>query len=420
MLKDYIIQFLKKAAIKRIKLNRDKLIVIAISGSAGKTSTKEAIYHILKDRFRVLASPKNYNNEFGVPLTILEEETPVNIFGWIKVLIHAWQKCSVPLPWQILVLEFGVDKPGDMQYLLEIVRPDIAMLTNIGSVHLEAFPNKMALQEEKLTLLKSLDSNAIAIINQDDQALAANKDKMPCRVMSFGKSVTANIRFTVTDDTPGQLAFAISLPEKTELAAIKTKLLGEYQGYILSAAMTVAHIMRVSLDEAAQKLGQLQPPPGRETLLQGINDTWIIDSTYNSSPEAAKVMLATLEKMGKTYSARQIAVLGDMLELGEGELSSHQSIARSAQKLPIAIFIGKAFRHALDDLYPDKLPDNMHWFASSEELVPFLKEQIKGRDCILFKGSQGIRLEKALKYFLARPELDTKLLIRQEKGWQRS
>ncbi|OGC82252.1 MAG: hypothetical protein A2788_00070 [Candidatus Abawacabacteria bacterium RIFCSPHIGHO2_01_FULL_46_8] len=415
MFKRLVTSLLKRAAQKR--LQHSKLLVVGVSGSAGKTSTKAAIALALSAYFPTLSSPKNYNNEFGVPLTILTEKTPAQALGWLSVLGRAWWKRKLPLPYQALVLEMGIDQPGDMEYLLRIVKPDLAVLTNIGTVHLQAFSNQEALAAEKLKLLRGLGQEGVAIINQDDPALAAASASLSSKVISFGKSKKADLRFRVSGQ-PGNLAFTISGASKEPLT-LQTNLLSQHQGYILSASMAVVQALGLDPTPAAQALTKLQAPPGRETLLPGIKNSLIIDSTYNSSPAAAKAMLATLQQVSQAQNRRPVAILGDMLELGSDEAIAHQTIIQELANYPLAILVGQAFKAALDRLYPEQQPNNLHWFSKSEALVPCLQAKLQDHDCILFKASQGIRLEKALQHFLAEPMQATQVLVRQEASWQR-
>lgn len=416
MLKTMVIKLLRHWAKRRLACN-SKLIVVAVSGSAGKTSTKEAIALALAPYFPVLSSPKNYNNEFGVPLTVLEEETPARACGWLGVLRRAWRKSKQSLPYQAVVLEYGIDAPGDMQYLLGIAQPHVAVLTNIGTVHLQSFADKSALLAEKLALVKGLRPGGTAIINVDDHALRQAQSTLTGHVIGFGQTPKADVRFQVSDPLPARLVFQITLPTQG-MISVRTQLLSQHQGYIISAALAVVHALGLDPAPAVQALEKLQAPAGRETLLAGHKNTLIIDSTYNSSPAACLAMLATLDEVARSLGRHPLPILGDMRELGPDELPAHcETIVRLAP-YPLAILVGPAFGRALQELFPEGNPRHLHWFAHSAAVPAFLLDKLTGQECLLFKASQGTRLEKALQHCLANPDQAAKLLVRQEQGWQ--
>ena len=252
----------------KLILKKYQPAVIAITGSVGKTSTKEAIYSILKKEKRVRQSEKNYNNEIGLPLTIIGSYSPgKNIFGWIiigfKVLwLLIVEDKNYP---EILILEMGIDKPGDMDYLTEIAKPIIGVDTLVGSVHLEHFKNREALQAEKGKLISSIEKAGYAIINFDDEGTKKMAEKSEARVISFGLSENSvvsarNIHFNYDKENKlkgvGYELKYLGARHRVELPNV----IGLGAVYSSLAAICVGIIYNVNLDKVCEYLRDYKSP----------------------------------------------------------------------------------------------------------------------------------------------------------------
>ncbi|MDP3778674.1 MAG: UDP-N-acetylmuramoyl-tripeptide--D-alanyl-D-alanine ligase [bacterium] len=437
MLKKSILQnilaFLARATIKK-----HKPMVIAVTGSAGKTSTRTAIFDMLKSKNYVRTAANNFNNEIGVPLTILGIDYPGRSFtAWGWSLVKAWTelKFSTKKYPEILVLEYAVDRPGDMDYLISIARPDIAVVTAIGEVpaHIEFFKDAEALANEKAKLVRALSVDGYAILNHDDYAVYDMKEKTKAHVMTFGFEENADVRVAnydvriVKDQILGDVPEGITMKVQNGGSVIPLRLhhaFGKPSCYVAAAAAAVGLVMNKNMVEISESLMAYEPPPGRLRLLQGIKKSFILDDTYNASPEAMRVALDTLQALpGK----RKIAVLGDMLEIGRYAEQAHRSIGdRVAQVADMLVTVGARAAFIADEAMTRGAERDGH-VLTHEQVMKFddpaeagkaLDSLIEEGDLILVKGSQAMRMEKAVYEIMGRPQFADKLLVRQEEYWR--
>ncbi|MBU0667664.1 hypothetical protein KJ835_00920, partial [Patescibacteria group bacterium] len=252
--KNIVLGFL--TALARLKLRRLRLFVVGVTGSIGKTSTKDALYTILKQRYRVYRSKKSFNTEFGMPLAILEQDSGFSSpLKWMRVLLGAlWNAFVGGRQMQMLILEMGVDMPGDMDRLLKLVRPQIGVITNIKPVHLAGgqFKDLDDIFREKRKLVDSLPEKGIAILNADDGYLLALKDELKCRMIWYGTSETADLRVLDLAQTPQGIEFAVSY--KGEVVTAAAPVLGAFQIYVLLPAIAASLTQGFTLEEAAAAL----------------------------------------------------------------------------------------------------------------------------------------------------------------------
>lgn len=399
----------------RIRIRRLRPFIIGISGSVGKTSTKEAVYHVLKSRFNVFRSKKSYNTEFGLPLAILGLESGFSSFWlWLKTVFLAGIKAYFGgANIQMMVLEMGTDKPGDMSVLLKIVQPQVGLITNIKGVHLGPgqFKDLEDIFNEKARLVESLPEKGIAILNIDDPYLLGIKDKLQCRKLFYGVGEIADLRVVKLSSSLQGLEF--TLMYKDEVVDGKVALLGEFQIYVVLAAVAVAISQGFSLQEATDALADYTLPPGRMNLIPGIKDSTIIDSSYNSSPETLKEALDILKKI----TARRIAVIGNMNELGEYAENKHREIGRYVlDRADILVTVGDYAKLIMEEAVKSgfKSAQASH-FDNTLEAAEFLKSMIKKGDAVLVKGSQNkMRLERVVKIIMKEPEKAGSLLVRQD------
>ncbi|MSR76003.1 MAG: hypothetical protein EXS68_00215 [Candidatus Ryanbacteria bacterium] len=401
-------------------IRRHKPIIIGVTGSVGKTSAKEAIAAVLAEHFRTRKSPKSYNSELGLPLTILGLESAWNSpLGWLKNIIKGTLRVISRDEYpELLVLEMGVDRPGDFDKVLPWLKPDIGVVTMIGDmpVHVEFFDGPDAVATEKAKLIGALSEQGTAIINADDPRVFAMRKDTKGKVITYGFSRQAevkasNVRMSLKKGRPDGMTFKIDYQGKTMPIRVPG-VVGEQSIYAFLAAAAVGLAQDLNLIEISEALLKYEHPPGRLRLLDGRNNSLILDDTYNSSPLAA---LAALEALSKMPALRRIAALGDMLELGKYTPEAHRMIGKRAAEVADVV-IGVGVRAKFMDTGD---ATEFHWFAKSAEAADFLGHFVREGDAVLIKGSQGVRMEKVTKALLLHSEDSHRLLVRQEDYWQK-
>ena len=405
--------------------------IIGITGSVGKTSAKEAIYVVLASKYKARRNIKNYNNEIGLPLTVIGAESPgKNIFGWLYVFLKAlflilFNDKNYP---EILVLEMGVDKPGDMEYLLSIAKCDMGVVTGIGHSHLEFFGSIDKIKKEKSFLIKNLPSSGWAILNYDDENARGMAKNTKARVLTFGFNEGAQARVA-------NIVNLYNADNKTNIMGVNFKLIynGSAAPFFLQnvlgrpailaalAGASVGIIRGMNLVEISEALKLYKSPAGRMSLLRGIKNTLIIDDTYNASPQSAIAALEELNSMDIAENNSRFAVLGDMLELGSFTEEGHKKVGRKAAEAGVdkLIAIGEKARHIAGGAREGGMSaDSIFHFYDSGAAGIFIQEKIKEGDIVLVKGSQGMRMEKIVKEIMADPLKAKELLVRQGKEWE--
>ncbi len=414
-------------------LHRYKPDVIGITGSVGKTSTKDAITLALQFHFRVQGSEKNYNTEIGVPLTILGAGHPGrSIFGWIGVFLRALRLLlthDVQYP-SILALEMGADKPGDIDYLTKLAPCKIGVLTAISPVHLEHFGSIERLAEEKKIMYRHLSHKGVAILNAGDSAVYDAVEKIKARVVLYGLDPDADVRVSTIEhplrfhegsQDYGGIRCVIQRGDESVSASFPRIFRMEHLSSVL-AAVAVASEYHIPLSAIVDTLHYYQAPPGRSRLLEGIKHTLLIDDTYNSSPKAAQAALDVLADFQIEEHARRIAVLGDMKELGTHSAAYHEELGRytASKEIDLLVTVGpeaKRIAHAAHDAGMDE--EHIEAFDIAAEAGKYMQEKLKRGDVVLVKGSQDIRLERVVEEIMARPDQAEQLLVRQESYWKR-
>lgn len=404
--------------------------VIGITGSIGKTSSKEAIYLVLKTKFNVRKSFKNYNNEVGIPLAIIGVEKSPNhsIVGWVQVIAKAIKLLCVTeqnYP-EILVLEMGADKPGDISYLTDIAPCKVGVLTYISHAHTEAFKTIKKIAQEKRVIISHLQRDGFAVLNFDNELVMQNANMTKAEIVTFGLKNGADFQATdmniITEEKnnwPSGLNFKLNFQGNI----IPVFLPGAIATHLVPAALSaiaVGHILGINAVEAAAALRSLEPLAGHMRIIDGIKNTLLIDDTYNSSPEPTKSALNTLCKIPVQTNGKHIAVLADMLELGPETENAHREIGLKVAELGIdfLITVGEASKHTALAAREAGMDDNqIASFANSELAGKFLQEKLRQGDIVLIKGSQGMRMEKIVKEVMAEPTDAFKLLVRQSEEW---
>lgn len=409
----------------RLVLWKYKPKIIAITGSVGKTSTKDAVYAVFAKVSHVRKSEKSYNSEIGLPLTILGCPNGWNnIFVWLQNILKGLWLIITPHKYpKILVLEVGVGKPGDMKRTASWLSTDVVIITAIGETpaHIEFFESRKHLIEEKSSLIKTLKKDGLLVLNADDEAVLSMKNKTKSRVVTFGFNSEADIRgsaLNILNDeagVPGGIIFRLEDGDSSLPVTIEG-VFGKNHVYASLAALATIFGLKLNMINAIEALKNYDVPPGRMRLLSGINKSLIIDDTYNSSPFACMSALNTLHEI---KSSRKVAVLGDMLELGKHTVSAHKDIGKVAKEnVDVLVIVGPrsvAIREgALDNGMTE---DKIFGFNNSREAGEFMKSFVQSGDLVLIKGSQGMRMERVVESILADQKNKSKLLVRQDKEW---
>ncbi len=412
-------------------------MIIGITGSVGKTSTREAIFAVLKKKYRVRTAEKNYNTEIGLPLAILGiPHYGKNILGWLYGLIRANKRIVFGGVYpEMLVLEYGIDHPGDMDYLLSIAKPNIAVVTAIGDipVHVEFFKDPEQLISEKAKLVEAVPNRGHVILNHDDYAVYDMRDRTKAPVLTFGLEEHAEVRITnyqlsiskdaELGDIPEGISFKIQHGGHTVPFRLSGAF-GEPQAYAVAAAAAVGIALGLNLVEISEAVKSYASSPGRLRLLKGVKNSFILDDTYNAAPEAMRAALDTLKSLpGK----RKIAVLGDMLEIGRFSEQAHRTMGdKAAEFVDLLFCVGPRAKFIADEALSRGIEQNarrlennqIFKFDDSKSAGRALDTMIREGDLILVKGSQSMRMEKVVEEIMAEPERAKELLVRQEAYWQ--
>lgn len=412
----------------RIALARHKPRVIAITGSVGKTTTKDAIYAGLSRSLHVRKSAKSFNSEIGVPLTILGLENAWNnpakwLWNTVRGLAHAILPGSYP-DW--LVLEVGADRPGDIRRIAKWLRPDIAVFTGVPDIpaHVEYFASPEDVAKEKRALAEYVKPGGKIVVNGDDARAKRLQTEFRGMTVTYGASeahdfYASHIEIVYDDGEPIGMRFranrgASSIP--VSLYGV----LGLPRVHSALAAIAVGDCIGVDSVSVGQSLDTWEPPPGRMRIIRGLKYSVIIDDTYNSSPAAALAALDTLESI--RTSGKKIALLGDMLELGRHTKEAHRQVGEKVAGI-VDFLITVGFRaegiaRAAGEAGLDEARmrhyDSHDVARAAEDLLP---EMNKG-DIVLVKGSQSMRMEKAVKVLMAEPDRAEELLVRMDEEWR--
>ena len=407
--------------------------IIAITGSVGKTTTKEMIGSVLENFKETRKSLKNFNNELGLPLTVIGcYPENFSFFGWLTVFFKAIRLIIFPSKYpEILVLEMGADKPGDIKYLCDFVPVSVGILTEVGISHLEKFKTKNTILKEKGYLLKQLPPQGLGVYNFDNEEIRKIGENLKANSISYGLKEGAQMRatdilfgyeiFTDSNGKKRKIVKGVSFKLNYQGKIIPVRLnhcIGEGQIYSALATFAISSYFDLNLIEIAEFLKNQLPVPGRMSLINGIKNTSIIDDTYNSAPNSA---LSAISIMKKIESSRKIVVFGDMLELGDEEEQSHRELGKVLAKSNVDFFVavGRRMKWAVEEFVNSNGNDeNVVNFDNPMDAGIFTQNLLKEGDLILIKGSQGMRMEKVVAEIMANPLEKEKFLVRQEKKWQ--
>lgn len=363
----------------RNKVQKISPKIIAITGSVGKTCTKTALSTVLSFDFNVFTPKKNFNTLIGISLAILNEMSNDT---------------------EILILEMGTYSVGTIKNLCKYFPPSIAVVTNVEPVHLERMGTIEVIAKAKSELVSSLSQSGVAFLNFDNHHTRAMKKNNKGKTYYFGHSEKSDI-----------------MPDMVSYIN-KMKLLGSYREYLGMIAYGIGKLLGMKEDTIKRGILSIIPAKGRLNIIRGKNDSILIDDTYNASLSSTEEAIQVLDKFDLQH---KVAFLGDMLELGTEEDSSHKKmVEKSLAVCEMVFFIGPRYEKASRGYdYSNKKifvfntsDDVIHYFDSTGIEFP-----LSANTVILFKGSQGMRVEKILRYFLHKSITAESQLVRQEISW---
>lgn len=401
----------------RIKFWRTRPRIIGITGSYGKTTMKEVIACVLKSRWKTLKNEKSLNTDIGMCLAILEQSSGFSSpILWLAIIIKSAWNAFFSAPYDYWVLEYGIDKPGDMASLLKIARPDIAVITSIAPVHHAEgqLQNLDETAQEKGGLAYAVDTEGLVILNRKNEYIRRIGESVHARTQWYNSKVN----FTEKVEQH-KMGIQMVIVHNGEKIALYMPVVGEYHAECAHVALLIAEECKIPIIDLQAALITFNPPPGRMSLIEGINGAMIIDSSYNASPETVHQALAILKK----YPAeRRIAIIGSMNELGREYEAAHRAVATSCGSwLDVLVTVGAGGKIIADACL--KQPDKPAIIVSFDKALDaaeyiIMKMYPHAGDVLLFKGSQNqVRLEKAVKKLMANPENASLLLCRQESAW---
>ena len=359
---------------------------VAVTGSVGKTSTKEFVAHLAGLAGKTLKNEANFNNEIGLPLTLFNLDNT----------------------YRNLVVEMGMRGKGQINYLCSIAKPKIAVISNISVCHIELLGSQDSIADAKCEILDNLPSDGVGIVNGDSEYLPLMKKRCRCRLYTYGEKETNDIYIKNIEANNEGFVYSLKTPWGDIDNIFITGIV--YHNVINSMpAVAVAKILGAGNEEIREKIGQFKNIEKRFNIID-CKDFTLIDDCYNASPLAVEGALKTLDLF---KNKRKIAVLGEMYELGDLEKSSHIHIGQAAKKYgvdklvcvgPLAKYIGEGFEQTdtiFANMGDEKSDKNIYYFENSDEAGGFIQTFVKENDVVLVKGSHGVHMEKITEKLLS-------------------
>ncbi len=408
-LESYVKEYFKK---------HPKVKLVVVAGSVGKTSTKVAIGTILSEHFRIRLHEGNHNDVLSAPLAILGVEYPKNIrniIEWLAAFRAARKRIDAPTDVDVIIQELGSDRIGQVPHFGTYLSPDIGVVTAVSSEHMEFFKTIDNVAAEELS---AANFSKLALINKDDIDGQYAKYLTNANIDTYGTSASAEYHFIGMDYTPkdGHVGMFYA-PEFSDPMPATIQLLGEHTLRPVIAAMAVGVKLGMNTSELERGIKKVYSLPGRMNKLRGVNNTTIIDDTYNSSPLAAESSLRVLYQL---LVPQRIAVLGDMNELGDTSVAEHEELGKfcDPNQLSWVVTVGSLSEKYLAPAARAK-GCQVKSFENAILAGAFVRDVAEKGAVILFKGSQGgIYLEEAVKTMLHSSDDELKL-VRQSSKWMK-
>jgi UDP-N-acetylmuramoyl-tripeptide--D-alanyl-D-alanine ligase len=418
----------------KLVLIRFKPKIIAVTGSVGKTSAKDAIFSALSGTFKIRKNQKSLNSEIGTPLTILGLENAWNDpMLWFKNIVLGFLKIfSFNYPdW--LVLEIGVDRPGDMPKIARWLKPDIVVITALPKIpaHVEFFNSPEEVIKEKISLIRYMNPNGSVILNADDPITLEIKKDLKRKTFTYGSKNQKECDVFFSNDNiiyedfegiklPIGFSFKISNEGNTVPMSLRG-VLGIQHAYPIVCAIAVGLSQDVPFLNMTNSLSNHKPPKGRMNIIPGKSNSVIIDDSYNSSPTSVYQAIETLLKIES--NGPKFAVLGDMLEIGSFTASEHKKVGEQVANSSINFLVTIGIRaESISEEAKNQGMNEKHILCVKKEeikeAIEFIESKLKSGSIVLVKGSQGIRTEKIVAGLMQDPSRKKELLVRQETAWE--
>ncbi len=414
------------SSLARRVLRRYRPHVVAITGSYGKTAAKQAISAVLGRLYDVRSSAKSFNNELGVPFTVLGVPEFASMTG-ISRMTYAVAKgirllmLSEPYP-AVVVLELGSDAPGDIAASLELATPSVGIVTGVGPTHLQRFGSVENVFAEKSLVATSVKKGGWAVLNGDDPRVRTLAEETSAAVVSYGFDDGVAVRcldaaHAQREDGAYGLMLAVQCcTEKFQLFV--PGVTGTQSAYAVLAGIAVGIAFHMDIPDIVEGLSGFDPPPGRMRLIAGVHGSTIIDDTYNSSPDACHSAVEALRQYpadGKRY-----AVLGEMADLGAAAVPAHRMIGRAIAEngIDALVCVGDAAQAIAAGAFEEGFPKGSAAFAyDASDAAKQLRGRLTSGDVALIKGSQVARMERTVAGLMAEPGSAQALLVRQDTKW---
>ena len=363
--------------LRRLRRTNPALRVVAITGSSGKTSAKDMLAAVLADAAPTVATYRSFNNELGLPLTVLR---------------------AVPET-RFLVLEMGARGIGHVAALCATAPPDVSVVLNVGLAHVGEFGSQAAIARAKGEIVEALGPDGVAVLNLDDPLVAGMAPRTRGRVSTFGRGPGAAVRLDSLEvDELGRASFDLAAGDQR--VRVRLRLLGEHQALNAAAVAAVALALGLPLEAAGASLERIEAlSPWRMELHERADGLVVVNDAYNANPDSMRAALETLAGIGRRTGRRTVAVLGEMRELGDASAEEHRAVGRLTAELGIdeVVVVGEGARPIADAARAAS------FYASLAEAADAVRDNVRGDEVVLVKASRAARLERLAAALLAGP-----------------